>query len=255
MSNAPMFSFGYPAAEGAIISWGARAIFRQSSERPLDFLPDRQQFTPNDNRELVLQLSTVLNTDVLPKLQEMGKFFSCDSTEKFVRHFSWPHDPTFVVVAQGSPNASYGYFYISCSLVPAAMAQAEIRPDLIAAERKAKLEAQWAENEVRQAEYRRLNRQLGKEIRAKAKAHAEEWSRKATGRRPEAGELLVNGDTITVYANQANREAIVIAVAPAMNTALVEYLMPNGRTFKWEVWRDSHLKLRNISTVPARFKQ
>ena len=101
-----------PALENSILAWGARAIFHPSDKYPLDILWDRQghKFDPDTQKDAYRQFGTFINQTVLPKLQELAHYFSPSDHEKFVCHFDWPHDPSLLVVATGSPNGSYGYF-------------------------------------------------------------------------------------------------------------------------------------------------
>ena len=112
--------FGYPALENSTLAWGARAIFHPSDRFPLDILWDRQghKFDEYTQKEAYRQFADFINEIVLPKLQKLAPYFSPSDHNKFVWHFDWPHDPNIVVVAMGSPNGSYGYFYISVNLVP-----------------------------------------------------------------------------------------------------------------------------------------
>lgn len=73
-----------------------------------------------------------------------------------------------------------------------------------------------------------------------------------------------------VYANQAKRPAVVVALDQDSGTALIEYEMPAGRTFLWEVpatttWKELHdpdtrytgnSPIKNISPnrLPKRWK-
>ncbi|MGO8747315.1 MAG: hypothetical protein ACLQNE_15120 [Thermoguttaceae bacterium] len=112
--------FGYPALENSLLAWGARAIFHPSAKLPLDILWDRQghKYDRDTQKEAYRQFVTFINQSVLPKLQELAHYFAPSDDGKFLWHFEWPHDSNMVVVATGSPNASYGYFYISVNLVP-----------------------------------------------------------------------------------------------------------------------------------------
>lgn len=112
--------FGYPALENSLLAWGARAIFHPSDTFPLDILWDRQghKFDRDTQKDAYRQFADFINQAVLPKLQELAHCFDPSDHEKLVWHFEWPHDPNMVVVATGSPNGSYGYFYLSVNLLP-----------------------------------------------------------------------------------------------------------------------------------------
>jgi hypothetical protein len=123
--------FGYPALDTSILAWGARAIFHPSDKFPLDILWDRQghKFNRDTQKEAYRQFADFINKTVLPKLQELAHYFDPSDDGSFVWHFEWPHDPSLLVVAMGSPNRSYGYFYIAVNLVPKAGAPEVVRPE------------------------------------------------------------------------------------------------------------------------------
>lgn len=249
-----IFYFGRAPLAGAIISWGARAIFHPSNQTmPLDLLWDRQQFTHDGKPpEFVEQFRAVINSGVLAGIQKLAGFFNTDSGGEFIQHHEWPADPALVVVASGSPNSSYGYFYLVASLVPRDQAPPEIRPDIEAARRKVEADRQWAQLQARWAEEKKAARARNKLRRVEGEKKTSEFRAKGTGRRAESGQVLELGDSLVIQANQAQRDAIVIAVTPT--SALIEYIMPRGRAFKWEVNRTTHAYIRNISAVPKRFQ-
>ena len=112
--------FGYPALENSLLAWGAGAIFHPSDKFPLDILWDRQghKYERDTQKDAYRQFVALINQTVLPKLQDLARYFAPSDESKFVWHFEWPHDPGLLVVAMGSPNRSYGYFYIAVNLVP-----------------------------------------------------------------------------------------------------------------------------------------
>jgi hypothetical protein len=122
--------FGYPALANSILAWGARAIFHPSEKFPLDILWDRQghKFDRDTQKDAYRQFAAFINRLVLPKLQKLARCFTPSDHEKFVLHFDWPNDPNMVIVATGSPNGSYGYFYIAVNLVPRDGAPEVVRP-------------------------------------------------------------------------------------------------------------------------------
>ena len=111
--------FGYPALDNSLLAWGARAIFHPNDRLPLDILWDRQghKFDRETQQEAYRQFVAFINQKVLPKLQELARYFDPSDEGKFVLHFDWPQAPNLLVVAMGSPNRSYGYFYLSVNLV------------------------------------------------------------------------------------------------------------------------------------------
>lgn len=112
--------FGYPALDNSLLAWGARAIFHPIDKFPLDILWDRQghKFDEDTQKDAYRQFAQFINHTVLPHLQELGRYFDPSDHSQFLLRFDWPHDPTLLVVAMGSPNGSYGYFYLSVNLVP-----------------------------------------------------------------------------------------------------------------------------------------
>ena len=123
--------FGYPALEGSILAWGARAIFHPSDKFPLDILWDRQghKFERDTQKDAYREFANFINQTVLPKLQELAHCFDPSDGDKLVWHFDWPSDPNLLVVATGSPNRSYGYFYLSVNLVLREGAPEVMRPN------------------------------------------------------------------------------------------------------------------------------
>lgn len=122
--------FGYPALDNSVLAWGARAIFHPSDKLPLDILWDRQghKFDRDTQKDAYREFGNFVNQTVLPKLQELAHYFDPSDDGSFVWHFHWPHDPNLLVVAMGSPNRSYGYFYLSVNLVPKDGAPEEVQP-------------------------------------------------------------------------------------------------------------------------------
>lgn len=112
--------FGYPALDNSLLAWGARAIFHPTNKFPLDILWDRQghKFDGDTQKDAYRQFAQFINRTVLPKLQELARYFDPSDHSRFVLQFDWPNDASLVVVAMGSPNGSYGSFYIAVNLVP-----------------------------------------------------------------------------------------------------------------------------------------
>ena len=126
--------FGYEELPDALASWDARAIFHPRDEFPLDFLPDRQDFQcalPDEGAEaLYAAFRPVLCGTVLPRLQKVAGLFRDNEDRVFTLHFDWPHDDEYILVAQGSPRASYGYFYLAVNLIRRELAPAMDVPAL-----------------------------------------------------------------------------------------------------------------------------
>lgn len=122
--------WGYKPVDGATMAWGARCIFNptRAPKTPLGLLHDRQdqQHGPDDAKAFAKFVKHV-ERKVMPKVQKIATFLDTDSDEVFVRHYEWAADPTLVIVAQGSPRASYGYLYLSVSLVAKDKAPAEVK--------------------------------------------------------------------------------------------------------------------------------
>jgi hypothetical protein len=248
--------FGAAPLEHYIATWGARAIFNGlNEERPLDLLWDRQNtdVSPGTSEKVKHLLHEAINAGVLAAMQKMATHFSADSHACFVQHFDWPHDPSLVLVANGSPNASHGYFYIGVSLVPRDKAPAEVRPDIEAERKRKEADLKWLEWELEQKRLKKLELARRREVRERAQIKAMEFSARATGEYRNPGDALRVGDTLTVNANQADRDAIVTQRAGQL--ALIEYQMPNGKTYCWEVDAITHKKVGNInkSKLPKRW--
>lgn len=94
--------------DGCTAVWGARAIFKPSLEQPLDLLPDRQSAQGEDADILI----EALNGGVLDKVQAKARYKDPTSQAEFVLY-----DGNRVRVI-GSPNGSYGYFYLTAFLKP-----------------------------------------------------------------------------------------------------------------------------------------
>lgn len=122
--------FGYPPLDNSLFAWGARAIFHPSDKFPLDILWDRQghKLDRDTQKDAYRQFVNFVNQTALPTLQELAHYFDPSDEGKFVWHFDWPHDSNLLVVAMGSPNSSYGYFYLSVNLVPKEGAPEVVQP-------------------------------------------------------------------------------------------------------------------------------
>jgi len=252
--------FGYPPIEGARMAWGARAIFKPHTDYPLDILPDRQGIkrTEEDIPVFKQQFCPFINEVVFPVLDDVANYYTTGSTERLTWHFEWPHDPAYLVVAEGSPNASYGYFYLAVSLVERDKAPAEQKPDRYRtpeqrAADKIKADLEWAEFERKESERRRLERESS---RVRNKRIREEVAAKlGDGPIKNPGEALAVGDRVMTEANQANRDAIVRAIAAG--EALIEYFMRQGKSFYRIIDKETQDVVQfsvSRSRIPKRFK-
>lgn len=253
--------FGYPPIEGARMAWGARAIFKPHTDYPLDILPDRQGFkrTEEDTPMFKQEFCPFINEIVFPLMKDLSNSFSADSLEGFTWHFEWPLDPeAYLVVAEGSPNASYGYFYLAVSLVEVDKAPKERipshhrTPEQKAAD-KIKADLEWAEFERKESERRRLERESS---RVRNKRIREEVAAKlGNGPFKGPGEPLEIGDRVVTEANQGNRDAIVRAIAAG--EALIEYFMRQGKSFYRIIDKETQDVVQfsvSRSRIPKRFK-
>ena len=100
------YSCDVPSRSTAV--WGARAIFKPSLEQPLDLLPGRQSAQGEDADILI----EALNGGVLDKVQAKARHKDSTSDAEFSLY-----DDALVRVI-GSPNGSYGYFYLTAYLKP-----------------------------------------------------------------------------------------------------------------------------------------
>lgn len=252
--------FGYPSIEGARMAWGARAIFKPHTDYPLDTLPDRQGIkrTEEDIPMFKQQFCPFINEVVFPVLDDVANYYTTGSTERLTWHFEWPHDPAYLVVAEGSPNASYGYFYLAVSLVERDKAPAEQKPEHYRtpeqrAADKIKADLEWAKFEREQREQRRIERESS---RARNKRiRAEIASKLGDGPIKKPGEPLAVGDRVVTEANQANRDAIVRAIAAG--EALIEYFMRQGKSFYRIIDKETQDVVQfsvSRSRIPKRFK-
>lgn len=244
--------FGYQAVKDAEMAWGARAIFRPSFPTAcLDTLPDRQGYLGYE-KPGYLQFADFIQRSCIAKLNELASNFSADDRHHFVWHFEWPHDSRMVVVAQGSPNGSFGYFYLSVSLVDKNKAPEILRPVgyMTAEEQKAasrRLQEQMRVNDQKQRAFTKTLRSTRKELRAKNATEI--------GDTPVTppGQPLSIGSHVMVEANQGQRDAIVRSISG--NEALVRYFMPNGKAFLRIINAATQADIRSVSekSIPKRF--
>lgn len=252
--------FGYPPIEGARMAWGARAIFKPHTDYPLDTLPDRQGIkrTEEDIPVFKQQFCPFINEVVFPVMKDISNYYGSDSLERFTWHFEWPHDPAYLVVAEGSPNASYGYFYLAVSLVERDKAPEEQKPERYRtpeqrAADKIKADLEWAKFEREQREQRRIERESSRARNKRIRAEMAAKLGDGPFRRP--GEPLAVGDRVVTEANQANRDAIVRAIAAG--EALIEYFMRQGKSFYRIIDKETQDVVQQSvsrSRIPKRFK-
>lgn len=247
--------FGYPFLEQAIQGWGARAIFKPNSDFPLDLLPDRQGSKGLESESEWNKFQSILNREVLPELRKLVNGFTQDSHEVLCKHFPWAYDDNLILVAQGSPNGSYGYFYMAVNLVrkedapPATETAAEISERNWAA-RKAERERLEAENKAKRAsliQQTRANHESATRLLKSVFKNVQFV-------RP--GETMRVGNGISLNVNQGRRDAMVRQISG--DEALVEYWMPNGRSFFRIIRVSDHSLVRTVadpSTLPKRWKQ
>lgn len=244
--------WGAAPIKGYLMAWGARAIFHPSLSNPLDILPDRQG-CDNPSGLPQADFRHVINEVVLPEARKIAQHFTPDSSDHFVTHYLHPKFPEHVVVAYGSPGASCGYFYVSVSLVPRAADVPPVRrPDLEVEKRKAEERLREAEREQDRARWAQLSREHARDARKVAGEKREEFTQQL-GPRRKPGEPLAAGDSVEVFVNQANRLAAVLGVNG--EHTLIEYQMPNGKTYLREICTTTHVPGKTYPRVPKKWAQ
>lgn len=224
--STPLISwFGYPRDENAISAWGCRAIFKPFSggDRPLDILWDRQGHYNLEGKDTMI---SIINKKIIPDLQEYTQHFSTDSSDRICLHYPFDDEGNFVLVIKGSPNGSYGYFYLSVSLVPKMTA-----PPVLDPVGDARAERERREQELE--DWRKMsdarNKKFNKINRDKRKVFQEEMKQRIDGRTPcyQPFEVPMKvGDYFQVEANQGMRDAFVLANRGI--EMLYEYWMPKA---------------------------
>lgn len=239
--------FGYEPIEGAVMAWGARAIFNVRSENPLDILPDRQGWSGLESNTAEELFSQDISERILPEMQKMARYFNPDSTDRFVRYYDCKFNPDWFIVAMGAPLASYGYFYVSVSLVDkdSPHIPMEIRPDLDIEVSRRKAAALMQEFEALQEQHRVEMRQRAKNVKLQT-AIVHELFEAGRGPYKKPTQVLEPNDMVIVEANQARRDARVIKVLET--EALVEYIMPSGVKFLRVIDAVTHEMIRNVSS-------
>ena len=250
--------------EKSLAGWSARAIFKpychgKPVEHPLDILWDRQGgLNIGDENELWKKhLQPALNgpTGILSQLQKLATDFDPAGSEVLCKHFLCTWDESLVLVAHGSPNGSYGYFYFAVCLMRKEDAPAEkqtsgeesrVRQIAWERERRERDRQEAADRKIQSANTRARNKVL--------REKAAERFKGMVFRDP--GQELEVGDGVCIDVNQSTRQALVRAVVEG--EALVEYWMPNGKSFLRIIRVDNHGLVRTVarmSDVPKRFRQ
>ncbi len=259
-----MFVFGFPPVKGFILAWGARAIYKRPANKEfaktaLDFLPDRQQLS-DYNHPQKHEFARQINEACLPRLHELLPYMDGGSDERVELIFEADFALGKKIVLRGSPNASFGYFYLSASLVTHDLApKGETYPEryrtpeqVAGDEKSAAIKASELDAMLqRDREARMRERAKGKDRAREMAARIEE------SRHRECGDSLEAGDHVRMFANQADRDGFVVAVTD--DRALVEYHMPNGNRHLREVtnpfYYDMDQKTINKNRLPKRWKQ
>ena len=251
--SAAIFNFGYAAPAHAICNWGARAIWRKGSDKPLDILPDRQMHEDFGNPEKYKIFIDVLNqNNVLPRIQQLAA--ECDeSGDYFCEIIPLQNDWFgYSMVLQGTCHNFGDYFYVGCALLP---------NDHLPVSRKSKGSDAIAYQKIREAEYEKERQRiavLAKLGRKQEKEKAKDAMRKVEeikkiSQHKNAGETLEIGDHLRVWANQGDRDAVVLGIAG--EEALIRYFMPNGREFLRKVHITNHGNMGNVvaTKIPKKF--
>ena len=242
--------------EKAIAAWSCRAIFKpyygagKKAEHPLDILWDRQggKNIEGEDNELWKKIAGALNSPggILSQLQQWSHDFSPDSNEVLLKHFVCPWDASLVLVAHGSPNGSYGYFYFAVNLMRKEDAPVEKKTQDEESRATWAIRRQEAEERERQYEaQQRRDRQLARERNVQLKMAHDVRFHGIVFCCP--GETLEVGAGVVVEANQADRDAIVRAICD--NEAVVEYWMPSGRRFLRIIDVNDHSMVRTLSSM------
>ncbi len=220
--------FGYEPIKGSVLTWGARAIYKNGE---LDILLDRQQFSDYRDKRLVKAMAQRIFDFLLERLKEEFLHYMPPSSGEFVRLvFDFPDGPgNDKLVLCGSPNASFGYFYISVGLVTMADIPEEVYPTGYKTPEELKKLAEQGEVErKRWEEIQEAERQQRRQERlTRRNNEAAIASRVAEATTRLHGDELHPGDHFHLWANQAYRDAFCLKVVGGQ--ALAEYFMPNGK--------------------------
>jgi hypothetical protein len=163
---------------------------------------------------------------------------SADSADTCVRYFEWALNPDWVVVAVGSPRASYGYFYIAVSLVH------RFNPGIPTEYRRAEELRRKHHSALKQL---RNDRRARSEAARQAREDADAAFLAKINVIKQPGDPLRVGDGVEVEANRQLRMSRVLALQPDGETALVEYRRSGGDLCLREITTDDHSTLANFS--------
>lgn len=230
--------FGYPIPKNAVIGWGARAIFKPMQTQRLDLLWDRQSVcNPGDDKGKVEVFCQYLNKVVLPVLNGLSAYFNTNDRGRFVKHFdaaSLPGvAPGQILVAMGSPNGSYGYFYLCAFLIDAGKAPAEELPSGLVWER----------------EYQ-LRKQAEQKFKKLARTNPPRRRNPPAAPPQTHGDIVVQiGATFTEWINQQWRECRIVEVK--RSRFRIEFAMPTTIQRGWRQMTEGKYTPARPVGVPA----
>lgn len=251
----------------AIGMWAARTIFHPE-RKFLDIVHDRTSWHGSfvdANGKLTVPgttfMAAVNSSAVVEKFSGWASHMRKSDKDVIVRNFEVPEYPDHVIHAIGSPRGSHGYFYLTIALVPRGKEGGNNEPTAlrVAKRRKAeeeRLEAEKKERAPLLAAYRAKDR-VDRKARNRKVTDMVERARENGVDNVEPGEPLGVGDHLMVEANQALRDAFVLAVEYSADEALIQYHMPRSDiTPLVVVNRTSHAKIRNVSAskLPKKWK-
>lgn len=251
----------------AIGMWAARTIFHPE-RKFLDILHDRTSwhgaFVENNKLTSAGEkfMSAVNSAAVIEKFSVWASHMGKSDRDVIVRNFDVPEYPDHVIHAIGSPRGSHGYFYVSIALVPRGKEGGNNEPAAMRVAKRRKAEEERLESEKKEmapiiAEYNARDRKA-RAVRNRKVTEMVEVARSKGVDNIEPGEKLGVGDHLMVEANQALRDAFVLAVADDSEEALIQYHMPRSDiTPLVVVNRTSHAKIRNVSAskLPMKWKR
>ena len=251
----------------AIGMWAARTIFHPE-RKGLDILHDRTswhgQFVENGKLTAAGEkfMSAVNSAAVVEKFSVWASHMRKSDKDVIVRNFEVPDYPDHVINAMGSPRGSHGYFYLTVALVPRGKEGSNNEPTAMrVARRREEEEARLADDKRKMAPIIAAHNAKDRKVRAVRNRKVSDMVERARSNgvdNIEPGEKLGVGDHLMVEANQALRDAFVLAVADDAEEALIQYHMPKSDiTPMVVVNRTSHEKIRNVSEaqLPKKWKK